>query len=292
MASLAERYEAGERVEAWADAVAHADRIDPAEVAELADLTMARVAGNLAFVVVRLTALGYRFGSCYSANRRLRTIRDLGLRDSMERAGRDMTWVDQGERVESVMGWAGPAPDVADRIAAAEAALGQDLPAALRALYTHVDQVNLAGSFLAWDPSAYDFDDDLDWPAFGLLTEPLNLLPVEGVLDHLDPDTGRIDALHLEPGGGFALPVANGAELSANRIGGLIHTVLEPPGSGPGRGSRARPDPVLRGVAGHDDITLVAHLRRTFAWGGFPGFEQASSVPPEIDRLRRDLLPI
>ena len=283
MASLAERYEGGACEQAWADADQDAD---PAEVAELANVTMARVASNVAVLVVRLTALGYRFGSCYATNRRRRTIEDLGLRASMERAGRDMSWVDAGDREESVMGWAGPGDDIATRIAEAETALGHPLPVTLRALYEHVGAVDLAGSFLSWDPSAYDFDDDLDWPPFGVLAEPFNLLPVEGILEHVDPETGRIDPLHREPDGGFAVPLANGPELSANRIGGLLHVVL------PAATARPPVDPVVRGVPGQSEITLVAHLRRSFAAAGFPGMAVVEPPPPELAKLAAGLLPI
>ncbi len=291
MSSLAERYEAGDCEAVWdriadlGDAAASAPW--QADVDTVADLTMQRVAGNVATIVVRLTLMGYRFGHRYSRNRRFRTIEDLNLRRSMESAGRDMRWLDEGEVEETVMGWPGPAPEIEDRISAAEQLLGSPLPAAMRSLYRHVGEVDLAGSFPAWNPSAFDFDDDLDWPAFGYFTEPFNLLPVDGIMDHVDPATGELDATHLSSRGQLAVPIANGRELSANQIGETNHILL------PVLGIEASADPLVRGSSGTTEVRLVAYLRETFEWGGFPGVAHTEQpVPVEIERLRVGLLPI
>ncbi len=40
-------------------------------------------------------------------------------------------------------------------------------------------------------------------------------------------------------------------------------------------------DPVLRGVAGRDGVTLVQYLRESVAWGGFPGYSFAEDLAPK-----------
>jgi len=297
VSSLAERYEAGDCEAVW-DRIADLGEAAAspqwrADVEAVADLTMARVAGNVATIVVRLTLMGYRFGHRYSRNRRFRTIEDLNLRRSMESAGRDMGWLDEGEVEETVMGWPGPAPDIDDRVSNAETLLGCPLPAALRSLYQHVGEVDLAGSFVEWDPSAFNFDDDLDWPPFGRFTDPFNLLPVDCIGEHVDPATGDLDLTHLSARGQLTVPIANGRELSANQIGDTKHVLL------PMLGIEAGADPVVYGMAGNPGtpgtpgVRLVAYLREAFVWGGFPGLAHADlPVPAEVERLRTGLLPI
>jgi len=38
------------------------------------------------------------------------------------------------------------------------------------------------------------------------------------------------------------------------------------------------------------DLLFVDYLRLCFRFGGFPGYEGQTDVPPEIDRLRDGLL--
>jgi hypothetical protein len=54
------------------------------------------------------------------------------------------------------------------------------------------------------------------------------------------------------------------------------------------------PDPAADAeIVGLQDRTFVEHLRTTFAWGGFPGWERASQRPhKELDYLREGLLPL
>ena len=46
-------------------------------------------------------------------------------------------------------------------------------------------------------------------------------------------------------------------------------------------------DPVLHGVSGRRDVTLVEYLRISIAWGGCPGWEfsPGAPVPAALDRL-------
>ena len=94
MASLAERYEAGDHEAVW-DELSTRDltELSPdavSDAARVSELTMQRVAANVATIVVRLTLMGYRFGTRYSRNLRRQSIEDLGLRQSMAEAGRDV----------------------------------------------------------------------------------------------------------------------------------------------------------------------------------------------------------
>lgn len=293
MRSLAELYERGAHREVWEELVAIGPAVaDPAVRAEaeaVARLTVDRLAANVALLSIRLTALGYRFGARAGHNRRRRTIEDLGLRDSMADAGRDVSWVDAGDVEETVMGWAPPGPEVAGLVGEAEERLGT-FPLSLRALLLGLDVVDLSGSFPGWDPSAYDFADvdlvagpDADgepWPAFGLHSDPLNLLGAGSILELTahPAETGQL----ADEDGRVLVPIAANHLLAANQAGDYHHVALTGPEA----------DPVVEGVYGRPGIRLVEYLRVACEWGGFPGFEFADRVPPEIDVLRRDLLPL
>jgi hypothetical protein len=283
--SLAELYAGGAHREVWEELVALGpDVFTPsyrAAADEVAALTMQRAATNVATIVVRLSLMGYRFRSRHDHNRRRRTIEDLGLRDSMEKAGRDVAWVDAGEVEEHVMGWVAPGASVDAQLARTEDALGP-LPLSLVALTRLVDVVDLRGSFPQWDPSAYDFDDDPDWPSVGLISDPLNLTGIETLNDCLLPDRNTVDPGLAETDGSVYAHIGSDYLLSANVAGGF-HTVRLPDPVA---------DPMVIGVCKRPGIRLVEYLRVAFEWGGFPGFEFADSVPEEIDILRRDLLPI
>lgn len=284
MASWAERYEQGEHEAVWAELVALGpEAFEPAwraDAEQVATLTMARAASNISLLVVRLTVMGYRSGYRYDRNRRRQTIEDLGLRDSLAAAGRDVSWVDAGEIEEHVIGWAAPGPEVLDELAKAESLLGP-LPLSLAAFYRAIDAVSLSGSFPDWDPATYHFEEDADHD-FGVLAEPLNFHGIGMINENFPPG-----ADFMAPGAdtserSFPLPVAPNALLSANRRGGYLHVSVPDPIA----------DPVLEGVFNRPGIRLVEYLRTSFAWGGFPGFEFAESVPPQIDLLRRGLLPL
>lgn len=281
---MAERYDDGDRETVWKElASVETDTLDDrvmADVERVAERTMARVAANVATLVVRLTLMGYRFGSCYSANVRRQSIEDLGLRESMAAAGRDTSWIDRGALEESVMGWPGPRDDIDDHVHRAERLVGR-LPVSLRALVRKVDTVDLSGSFPSWNPSAFNFDGDRDWPAFGVVSDALSLLPVEAVEEYVNKASGAIHRDFMA-GGVFGLTVKADHRLTANFAGSHVTTVVP---------SRAI-DPVLDDVYCRPGVRLTEYLRAVFEWGGFPGFEFAADVPGEIEILRRGLLPI
>ncbi len=285
MVSWAERYEAGEERVVWDELVALGPEVlEPhhrADAEHVADLTMQRAAANVATLVVRLTVMGYRFGARYHHNRRRRTIEDLGLRDSLEAAGRDVGWVDAGDVVEQVMGWVAPTFAVEPEIDHAEHLLGP-LPLTIPALMRWVDAVDLTGSFPSWNPSAFDFDEGDNGIPFGVYSGALHLNGIATINENFQPSPAMLVPGAVLPARSFALPLGPDHRLSANREGDYHH-ILVPD---------AVADPLLLGVDRRPDIRLVEYLRTCFDWGGFPGFELADEVPPEIAVLRRGLLPI
>ena len=284
MASWAERYERGEHEVVWDELVALGPEVfEPtwrADAEEVAARTMRRAAANLSVLAVRLTSLGFRSGYNYDRNKRRQTILDLGLRDSMEAAGRDVSWVDAGELSEHVLGWEEPGPEVDKELATAERLVGP-LPLSLVALYRAIDAVSLSGSFPDWDPATYHFEEDPDHP-FGILADPLNFYGIGMINENFPPgsDFLRPDAEKAERS--FAMPIAPNALLSANRRGNYHHIHVPDPVA----------DPEIEGVFNRPGIRLVPYLRAAFEWGGFPGYAFAPSVPPQIAVLREGLLPI
>lgn len=303
MASLAERYGSGQHKKVWAELVAMGpeafDEPVRADAEAVADLTMQRVAANVATLVVRLTFMGYRFGGRNSRNTRRRTIEDLGLRDSLEAAGRDVSWVDAGDIEEHVMGWEAPGPEVEPELRKVDDALGP-LPLSFAALVRSVDTVNLAGSFPEWTPTsyAYAFDDDpvedadadpdggeeggsIELSEITTFTDALNFNGIAMINENFQPSSAAAGGRQVAARS-YALPIAANHLLGSNRAGDF-HTINLPD---------LVADPVLDGVYGRPGIRLVEYLRVAFTWGGFPGLEFADGVPPQIAKLRRDLLPI
>lgn len=282
MVSLAERYDAGAHVEVWQELRALGPAVqDPPHLAEaraVAKRTAARVATNISLLVVRLTAMGYRFGARHNHNQRRGALVQLGLRDTMAEAGRDVAWIDAGEVEEHVMGWAPPGGDTLDDVARIEQLTGP-LPLLLRALLVQVGAVDLAGSFPAWDPPAYDFTEGLGADRLGF-SDPLNLFGAERVAEFVAVDTNLLLAATSTTPRRSSVPIANNRELGAN-VAGDFHVVLLP---------EASADPLVRGVHGQDEVRLLDWLRHAFAWGGFPGFADHPEPPAELDVLRRDLL--
>jgi hypothetical protein len=290
--SRLERYEAGDEVAVWAELTALGPLVDDLPGAELADArevaaaTMHRVALNVATLVVRLSLMGYRFGYRHNRNQRRRAIEDLGLRDTMAEAGRNVDWVDAGDVEETVMGWQAPGEEVLAAITKLERRTGP-LPLALRALLEHVDVVDLSGSFPEWNPSAYNFSGhgapgDPPWPTFGVFSDPLNFHGVDAMADFVAADPALTSPTVAPFPRAVSVPVGANYLLSSNRAGDY-HCVALPD---------REANPELQNVFGRPGIRLIEYLRVVFEWGGFPGFEFADDVPAEIEVLRRDLLTI
>ena len=68
-------------------------------------------------------------------------------------------------------------------------------------------------------------------------------------------------------------------ELHKARVSGSTHDIILPD---------LTADPVIHGVDGREDITLVEYLRVSITWGGFPGWSFAPGPVPEVlTRLAR-----
>lgn len=152
-------------------------------------------------------------------------------------------------------------------IAQLEKAMGP-LPAALEAFWTIVGSVDLRGQDPSWPRPAFvtfagGQDDSAIWH-----TDPLLMAPVEELLE---------DALdEVIEGTPLPLVVAPDEIGKAGYSGGQLTIWL------PG----AKQDPVL--VGGRPDETLRAHLKRSLAWAGMPGFEHRNDAPVEwLARARK-----
>ncbi|GAA3009628.1 hypothetical protein GCM10010483_63250 [Actinokineospora diospyrosa] len=70
----------------------------------------------------------------------------------------------------------------------------------------------------------------------------------------------------------FSFPLAPDERRKANVPGGTQD--LDLPSS--------LADPVVRGIAGREGITLVEYLRESIRWGGFPGYSFAPELAPAV----------
>ena len=178
--------------------------------------------------------------------------------------------------------WAHPAyrrrtPDWDDEraVTAIENAIGP-LPLALRALLLRVGEVSLCGNHPSWSPPAYAFDDLRDYP---VMADPLVLPSATWMLEELsDWDADEWNEPKRPWEFGFAPD-----ELAKANVSGRAQVITLP---------TADQDPVIDNVDWHrPGTTLVSYLRSAFSFGGFPGFEFRTPVPPLIADLSRGLLP-
>lgn len=274
--------------------------------------TMRRVASNVRTIVDRLHLLGYRWAAPARINDGARD-KDRRRAENPELAARFDAFFDQAEAAlveqrpefaeaidearalaalrdvdEYCYDWALPGPDVEATIEEVELALGP-LPLALRGLFRFVDKVDLAGSLPTWDPSAFLFEGPEPWPRFGAFSCPFNLFGAGITLGYVDHVTGQLLDRYRNSDGSYGLYLGGDATGSAG-YSGSCH-IVQVPG--------APIDPLVLGIErGYRSVEpappmpLVEYLRWVFDWGGFPGFQAAPHVPPEIDVLRRELLPI
>ncbi|MCW2859555.1 MAG: hypothetical protein JWP48_1263 [Actinoallomurus sp.] len=173
-------------------------------------------------------------------------------------------------------GWEGfPAPTAADHAELDElAAEIGPLPVALDACLRYVGGVLFAGDCPALN---------LRWTAgdqfhvAGLYPDPL-VLPDVKTMRHMwnehryrvqeDPELAE-EGFHYE----FAPDHLHKANVS-----GATHDIFLP---------SEIADPVLHGVQGREDITLVEYLRLSIAWGGMPGWSfQPDRAPAALAALR------
>lgn len=169
-----------------------------------------------------------------------------------------------------------PPPDVVAKLDVAERTTGR-LPAALKALMTHVGGVSLMGD-LPRLGLVYDANEGFrTMPPGPPFADPLVIPGIERLeyelAEYLDEDDPNEH--------GLLIPFAFAPdELHKANISGGEHTISLP--------SRA-PDPVISGITGRPGITLVSYLRLSIAWGGLPGYAFAPHTAPELlSRLRTD----
>lgn len=169
-----------------------------------------------------------------------------------------------------------PPSDVAARLTVLERFSGR-LPAALRALMTHVGGISLMGD-LPQLGLVYDAAGGIrTMPPGPPFADPLVIAGIEGLEYELIEYRDDVDPNEHDPLILFAFAPD---ELHKANISGGDHTISLP--------SRA-PDPVIAGIAGRPGITLVNYLRLSIAWGGLPGYSFAPRTAPErLSRLRAD----
>jgi hypothetical protein len=99
-----ERYEAGDRVQVWAELTDLGEAVfDPAYVTDavaVAEATMNRVATNISTLVQRMNTMNYRYALQYLRNELLSNGYDRSrLRARAIEAGEDPSWIDTGAPV-------------------------------------------------------------------------------------------------------------------------------------------------------------------------------------------------
>lgn len=164
-----------------------------------------------------------------------------------------------------------PPPDVGIRVQAVEASVGP-LPAALKASMSQIGAVSLLGdlpAISAYYNTAVRVDSMPPGPSY---PDPLCLPGIETLeweFEALEDEDPASD--------GWDFPFAPD-ELHKANISGGTHDLRLPDASA---------DPVLAGVAGRPGITFVEYLRRSVAWGGFPGYSfDPATCPRPLDGLR------
>jgi hypothetical protein len=155
-----------------------------------------------------------------------------------------------------------PAADTARMIARIERLAKGPLPLSLRAFFEVVGAVDLTGEHEALAP-----------PDSSVLPDALVVEGAEGALAWLENV--------VEEGEDKEIAIAPDALHKSNVSGGGPYVIAVP---APGADAPLDQEP--------HDVNFVEYLRIAFAWGGFPGWEEADSVlPEELAGLRDGLIP-
>ncbi|HEY7984965.1 MAG TPA: hypothetical protein VID73_12395 [Ktedonobacterales bacterium] len=272
MPTYLERYLAGEHAAVW-DELAALGPLAPgtplhAEARAVARATMTRARANVATLVQRLTALGYRFTSDALGPAPTPfappTAESLAALRALEEEYGPLplalgAWYEVGGAVD----FSGIHPRLGSEAA--------DPGGIVRWLRGRGLNVRLAGAPGEPDTPADPLAPD---PDFGLATDPLVIWPCIGPLVDESPGAGPGQAR-------YSLGFAPDAITKAGESGG----------DGPHMDfGDARADAPLHG----DDwegVPFVSYLRTVFAWGGFPGLRAATNPPRALlDQLRAGLL--
>ena len=155
-----------------------------------------------------------------------------------------------------------PPTGVADRITELETIAGGPIPLSLRAFFETVGEVDLNGDHPSLAPREGQFTPD-----------PLMVCGVEDAIAMVESDDRDED----DP---LLFEFAPDALHKANISGGSPYAISLPQAV-----ADAHVEDEPHGV------TFVEYLRIAIRWGGFPGWENKASHPPELDRLREGLIP-
>jgi hypothetical protein len=139
------------------------------------------------------------------------------------------------------------------------------LPLSLRAWYEVVGEVSFMGSY----PGLASFADSMHGMTTPqLLTDPLVVFPIEGVLEEF---RRQVQDYEREPNEPFYFPVAPDEYHKANLGGESAYEIAIPnPGA----------DAYLENSPG--GLTFIDYLRKSFHWGGFPGLAVQPNPPTAL----------
>jgi hypothetical protein len=140
------------------------------------------------------------------------------------------------------------------------------LPLSLHAWYEVVGEVSFMGSF----PGLSSFADSANGGASGsqLLTDPLVVFPLEGVLEEF---RRQVQDYEREPDEPFYFPVSPDEYHKANLSGETAYEIAIPSPTA---------DALLENSPG--GLTFIAYLRKSFRWGGFPGLAVQPNPPTAL----------
>jgi hypothetical protein len=187
------------------------------------------------------------------------------LNEMKERAQQNVARASKKPPLQDPAVFASPGKTTVKLLAKVEKMAGGPMPLSLRAWYEEVGSVSLMGSHPALNAEGHRIAPD-----------PLVMFPLDAALEMLE----MLESEEAEDGLFF--------ELSPDDL-----QKAETSGGGPY--CMRLPDAAADGLLREErhGTTLVAYLRLSFAWGGFPGWERAGDAPTkEIDFLREGLLPI
>ena len=176
-----------------------------------------------------------------------------------------------------------PQASVSNQVYQLEKIIGS-IPLSLRLWYELVGSVDLEGSHSSWPARAYA---GARKPKAGekfVFTDPLEVIDIEKVIDYCTNYFDEDEGIPLCGDTSFRAGFAGGGYTYLKRIKNNIDGRLGSTHSSNNHSSQIE----------HSSL-FVTYLRRSFEWGGFPGF---ANVPEELrptemlNYLREGLLPI
>ena len=302
MATLLERYRAGDRIAVWDDLVAMGDKVRHkrchGDAVAVAEETMCRARHNVELLIQRLDRMGYRFVTMeareYFQGQALKRSLRNRQRLALKLHPGDMTLTLDSSEMRSQIeaaaikladkAWGRKAPmknrDVLDRptkrtgrqLDKLEKMAGGPLPLSLRAWYEQVGAVSLLGY-----PSTLPIDDDVR----SSMGDPLMIESVDSALRMMQEEWDEREESTWWQGGKIRLPLAPD-DVSKAGCGGC------------GPYEMVVPNSCADGIfEDGKKRTFVNYLREVFAWGGFPGWKRKRRQTREIvAKLTEGLLPL